>query len=491
MAASRRAVAATRSSSTDAADPTDARPRRPGVSVRTRITAAVALLVLLALVVAGVIIYTLEWARVQSSATAQADQEIAEFTKLQAEGVDPTTAEPFTSAKDLLYVFLQRNVPTEDEILVGWVGDRARYESAGKHPDLTTEPGFATAVRGLVATGGETTIDTTYGAVLVTVQPVRETGGNDSALVVATLMDEARAELDSLIRTYAVVGLLSLTAITAIAAWQAGRLLAPLRRLNDTARAISETDLSARLPVSGNDDITALTGTVNQMLARLEAAFAQQRRFLDDAGHELKTPLTVLRGHLELLEHRDAEEVAETRALLLDEVDRMSRLVGDLILLAKSRRPDFLTPRPVDLASLTQTLLAKARVLGDRDWRLDATAEAMVPMDEQRVTQAVLQLADNAVKHTKDGSEIGLGCAVSDGRAILWVRDTGTGVAPEDRLLIFERFGRGEVTAEDEGFGLGLSIVRAIAEAHGGTVHVEDVEPHGARFVITLPAGVG
>ena len=484
-------MAATRSSATDPADSSDARPTRPGVSVRTRIAASVALLVLLALVVAGVIIYTLEWARVESAATAQADQEIAEFTKLQAEGVDPTTAEPFTSAKDLLFVFLQRNVPTDDEVLLGWVGDRARYESAGRHPDVTEEPAFGDAVRGLVQTGGEATIDTRYGEVLLTVQPVREASGGDSALVVATFMDEARAELDSLIRTYAVVGLLSLAAITAIAAWQAGRLLAPLRRLNDTARAISETDLSARLPVSGNDDITALTGTVNQMLARLEAAFAQQRQFLDDAGHELKTPLTVLRGHLELLEHGDAQEVAETRALLLDEVDRMSRLVGDLILLAKSRRPDFLTPRPVDLGALTQTLLAKARVLGDRDWQLDETTEALVPMDEQRITQAVLQLADNAVKHTKDGAVIALGSALVGGRAALWVRDTGTGVPPEDRLVIFERFGRGEVTVEDEGFGLGLSIVRAIVEAHGGTVHVEDAEPHGARFVVTLPTRAG
>lgn len=477
----------TRSTTTDPTPPTGARPTRPGVSVRTRIAAAVALLVLLALVVAGVIIYTLEWARVESAAVARADQEIAEFTRLQAEGVDPTTAEPFTNAQDLLYVFLQRNVPTDDEILVAWIEDRARYESAGDHPDVTTEPAFGQAVRDLLATGGDTSIETGQGDVRLTVQPVRESGGQDAALVVVTLMDQARAELNSLIRTYALVAALSLAAITAIAGWQAGRLLAPLRRLNDTARAISETDLSARLPVTGNDDITALTRTVNQMLGRLETAFAQQRQFLDDAGHELKTPLTVLRGHLELLEHHDPEEVAATRALLLDEVDRMSRLVGDLILLAKSRRPDFLTPAPVRLEALTPTLLAKAKGLGERDWQLDAVAEGTVLVDEQRITQAVLQLADNAVKHTKDGAAIAIGSSLAGGWARLWVRDTGTGVAPESRQLIFERFGRGEVEPDDEGFGLGLSIVRAIVEAHRGTVHVEDAQPHGACFVIALP----
>ena len=159
---------------------------------------------------------------------------------------------------------------------------------------------------------------------------------------------------------------LSLLAITAFAAVQSGRLLAPLRTLRETADEINDTDLSRRLPETGNDDITALTRTFNRMLDRLEAAFVGQRQFLDDAGHELKTPLTVLRGHLELLDVGSPEEIAETRELLLDEVDRMSRLVGELILLAKSDRPDFVTLRPVDLTGLTVDTLAKARGLGDR-----------------------------------------------------------------------------------------------------------------------------
>ena len=172
-------------------------------------------------------------------------------------------------------------------------------------------------------------------------------------------------------RTYAIVAALALLLVTAVAAWVSGRLLSPLRTLRETADEITETDLSHRLPVTGNDDITALTRTFNGMLDRLEAAFVGQRQFLDDAGHELKTPLTVLRGHLELLDTDDAAEVAETRLLLLDEIDRMSRLVGDLILLAKSDRPDFLQPRAGRPRGLTADLLAKARGLGDRDWALD------------------------------------------------------------------------------------------------------------------------
>ena len=328
------------------------------------------------------------------------------------------------------------------------------------------------------------------------VRQSRETG----ALVVVTHLDEARARLHETMRTYALVAGLALVLVTALAGWQSGRLLSPLRTLRGTAEEIGETDLSRRIEVVGNDDITALTRTVNGMLDRLEAAFVDQREFLDDAGHELRTPLTVLRGHLELLDVENPEDVAETRALLLDEVDRMARLVGDLILLAKSDRPDFITPAPVGLGSLTADLLAKARGLGDRDWVLDTTTEGAaddpaddtaddtVLVDEQRVTQAVLQLADNAVKHTCPGDVVAIGSSY-DGEVVrLWVRDTGPGVPAADRAQVFERFGRSLVAPGDEGFGLGLSIVRAIAVAHGGAVSVEDAVPAGARFVITLPA---
>ena len=316
-------------------------------------------------------------------------------------------------------------------------------------------------------------------------QGVRQ-GDTTGALVVVTFLDRAREGLHETMRTYAIVAALALLMVTAIAAWVSGRLLSPLRTLRETADDISESDLSQRLPVTGNDDITALTRTFNGMLDRLEAAFVGQRQFLDDAGHELKTPLTVLRGHLELLDTGSPAEIAETRELLLDETDRMSRLVSDMLVLAKSDRPDFLTPRPVDLQQLTTDLVAKARGLGDREWLLDGTADLKIQADEQRLTQAVLQLADNAVKHTHDGDAVAIGSSYDGTVARLWVCDTGPGVPAEDRAAIFERFGRSAVPPGDEGFGLGLSIVAAIVRAHGGSVAVEDADP-GARFVISLP----
>ena len=328
--------------------------------------------------------------------------------------------------------------------------------------------------------------DGAYGEVWVTAVPV-QSATSDSALVIINFLEDEHAELRSTLRTYAIVAVLSLGLITLIAARTSGRLLAPLRTVRETARDISTTDLSRRIPETGNDDITALTRTFNEMLARLEDGVEAQRRFLDDAGHELRTPLTVLRGHLELLESDNPADVERTRALLVDEVDRMNRLVGDLILLAKSRRPDFVQPHPVELADLTVSLVEKARALGERQWELDETGTGWVQIDEQRITQALLQLADNAVKHTDTGVRISIG---SQRHASTSACGWRTPVPAFVRRIAPASSSASEGAPSrsgDEGFGLGLSIVRAIVEAHGGHIHVHDVEPHGARFEIVLP----
>jgi signal transduction histidine kinase len=476
-----------------AAGTTTERSRRSGLSVRVRITAAVALLVALGLTVVGLIVYGVESQRLDDDVSASIDQEFAELKALQANGVNPDTGQPFNGIGGLLETFLTNNVPDDCEILLSWLGDPGLFlegdavRAVGNPKRLLQDPEFVTAVESVVSDGGTTTFSTAQeGELLISTQPVADSN-RTGALVVITYLDQERAGLHDTMQTYLIVALLTLLLVTGLAGWQSGRLLAPLRTLRTTADEIGETDLSQRIPETGNDDITALTRTVNGMLDRLEAAFVGQRQFLDDAGHELKTPLTVLRGHLELLDTGNEQEVAETRALLLDEVDRMARLVGDLILLAKSNRPDFLHLRRADPSHLVSSVQAKARGLGDREWTIDHSTHHITSMDEQRLTQALLQLADNAVKHTRDGDEIGFGSAYDGDSLRLWVRDTGPGVSPADREVIFERFGRSSVPDHDEGFGLGLSIVAAIARAHGGEVTVEDAEPAGVRFVMTLP----
>jgi two-component system, OmpR family, sensor kinase len=465
---------------------TDRVPRRLAqVSVRVRITVLIALLTAVAMAGAGVLVHALESARIERDVSAQIDQEIAEFRALR---IDPLTGDPFDDVGRVLNVFLTRNVPDDDEMLVGYVRGEIPEITPNRYgQEVLDEPAYQAVLDELADIGGTRVIDSPdFGETWVSVVPVTNAQG-DGALVLVNFLADEHDELNRTLQTYALVALLSLGLITAVAGFQSGRLLAPLRTLEEAAREITATDLSRRIPEVGNDDITALTRTINGMLERLDAGFAAQRQFLDDAGHELKTPLTVLRGHLELLDHSNPAELAETRDLLLDETDRMSRLVGDLLLLAKSRRPDFLVLDEVDVDVLTRAVLAKSTALGERDWRLDGTVTDLVLLDEQRVTQALLQLADNAVKHTDPGDLVAVGSARDGDRVRLWVRDTGDGIASGERETILERFGRSHVRPGDDGFGLGLSIVRAIAEAHGGEVVIGDNLPRGTKVEIVVP----
>ena len=154
---------------------------------------------------------------------------------------------------------------------------------------------------------------------------------------------------------------------SALAWGAAGLAIAPLRTLTATARGIGGRDLGARIPVEGRDEVAELTATLNSMLERLETAFTSQREFLNDVGHELRTPLTIIRGHLELLDY-DPVERRQTVDLVLDELDRMSRYVADLLLIARAEQPDFLRRGPVELAEFIDSLAARVRPLGDRSW---------------------------------------------------------------------------------------------------------------------------
>jgi signal transduction histidine kinase len=270
-----------------------------------------------------------------------------------------------------------------------------------------------------------------------------------------------------------------------------GRALRPLRTVTDTARRIEETDLSSRIPVSGRDEVAVLSTTFNAMVGRLDRAFAAQRAFLSDAGHELRTPITIVRGHLEVMGD-DPGERAETIALVTDELDRMKRLVDDLLMLARAEQPDFLHPGPVEVAELVHDVYVKAVALGERDWRLGTVEETTVWGDRQRLTQALMQLAQNAVQFTTPGDRIELSTRTDNGQVQLAVKDTGVGIPAEDRQRIFDRFTRTDHGhRRAEGAGLGLAIVAAIAHAHHGTVAVDSIPGAGSTFTLLLATTAG
>lgn len=457
------------------------------LSVRQRLTATIALLTSLAVIAVGLTLYALESRRIDRSIESSLSQELGEFRALQTQN-DPATQAPFTSADRLLQVFLEGNLPDAHELLFAFPSTGRPTYQGDPDPTLQKSAEFPALVAELSDSGGSRTLELAGREYRVAVLPVAA-GTERASFVVVHDVSASRADLRELMTTYALLAALSVIVIAGLASWLAGRLLRPVRRLRDMAQDIGDGDLGRRLEVTGHDDLSDLQRTFNDMLDRLESAFVTQRQLLDDAGHELRTPLTVLQGHLEVLDLDDPQDVSATRALLLDEIDRMARLVDDLLMLAKARRPDFVRVQPADVESLTHGALDRARALADRTWLLDGTARATIPLDGQRITQALLQLSANAARHTQPGDEIGIGSRLNEGRVEFWVRDTGTGVDPAIAAGIFERFARGEDS--DDGFGLGLSIVSAIAEAHHGDVVLDAAPTHGtgATFRIRIPTG--
>jgi two-component system OmpR family sensor kinase len=460
--------------------------RRFLASARARILASYLVLLLFSLVVGGIALRQVLLARAGERVDDALVQETEEFRQLVRIGRNPRTGDPFGSdLRAIFNVFLSRNVPGEGEAFFTFVGGSLYRTSSAPQvrglelPDLGLLAETATGAGGELEAGDGRRIR--YVAVPVT-------GGRASGVFAVTIdLSNELEEVNSDLRVAAGVGI-GVLVLASFLAWAvAGRVLAPLRLLRDTARSISESDLTRRIPVEGDDELAGLARTFNAMLDRLEVAFASQKAFISDAGHELRTPITIVRGHLELLGD-DPQERRETIELVTDELDRMSRLVNDLMLLARAQRPDFLQPEPIDLSDLTRELFAKASTLAERDWRLAAVGDGRIVADRQRLTQALMNLSQNAVTHTHQSDAIELGSQVSNGAVRLWVRDTGPGVADEDRDRIFERFVRAEAGSRSgEGAGLGLAITRAIAQAHGGRVELDSRPGAGARFTVIFP----
>jgi two-component system OmpR family sensor kinase len=278
------------------------------------------------------------------------------------------------------------------------------------------------------------------------------------------------------------------------------RAMRPIVELTDAAREIERTrDASGRLPhVEAEDEIAELARTLGGMLAALDSARGEiqtlldrQREFVADASHELRTPLTSVLANLELLTEENGGEQAETAEAALRSTRRMRRLVGDLLLLA---RADARRAQPHRATDLAEVMIEAASELGPmaEEHELSINAEpAVVEGVRDELHRLMLNLLENAVRHTPPGTRVEATTRAIDDEAVVVVRDSGPGVPPELADRVFERFVRGGRDGA-RGSGLGLAIVRSVAQSHGGSVVLESpAEGTGTRFVIRIPlAGV-
>jgi signal transduction histidine kinase len=327
----------------------------------------------------------------------------------------------------------------------------------------------------------------------------RETGLTERnyLLVAATRLDSAD-RANAQLRQYLIIASVIVLLLAASGSYLvSGRALQEVNNITRQARTIETShDLSQRIRAPGsNDEIGDLVGTFNQMLERLEMAFAAQRRFVADSSHELRTPITVIRGNLHLM--RKAIDPAE-RTELIDitegEISRLNRMVNDLLYMAQMQAGYDLKPvlRPVELDSLLLDVFALARAMAAlKDLRIVLVHEdvATVAGDREQLQHLLLNLVDNAVKYTAESGVVTLGLWAEDGWARIEVGDTGPGVTEEDMPLLFDRFFRSHEarkTARD-GAGLGLSIVKSIADSHRGRVDVYSKVGEGTTFRVWLP----
>ena len=277
----------------------------------------------------------------------------------------------------------------------------------------------------------------------------------------------------------------------------ARKSLQPLALMNAQTQRITAENLSSRLDVTNaRDELGQLATTINALLARLDATFSEQQRFIADASHELRTPLAVLRGETEvaLEQNRGAEDYRESLALIKDEAERLTRIVENLFILARQPVDQHsVMKEPLRLNEVVSECVRSAQVLATQSGlrlHLDgATSEVNFIGDDELLKRMLLNLLDNAVKYTAPGGDVGVALSTHNGSARIVVTDSGIGIPAADQPRIFDRFYRVDKARSRAlgGAGLGLSIAKWIVEAHGGTIAVQSIPTQGSEFIVDLP----
>lgn len=315
--------------------------------------------------------------------------------------------------------------------------------------------------------------------------------GAQGTLVVGKNLDDVNESVDILTTSLAIAIPLVTGLLAVVLWWLTGRVLRPVEAIRAEVAGISGQDLHRRVPAPESDDeIARLARTMNAMLDRVEQATDRQRRFVADASHELRSPLTRIRSNLEVASaHPDAMDADELSRGVLADIVELQKLVDDLLFLARSESGAFGVP--TETVDLDDLVLEASRRLRDRGCvRVDASrvSAARTVGDPAQLARAVDNLASNAERHAK--GQVTFELRETDGRCELVVADDGPGIPADHREVVFKRFTRlDEARSRDAGgAGLGLAIVQDIVARHAGTVEIRDAEPVGARFVVDLPA---
>ncbi|MDE0545767.1 cell wall metabolism sensor histidine kinase WalK [Microbacterium sp. C7(2022)] len=487
------------------------RPPRP-ISARVRILGAILGVACVGLALVGSVTFIVQRERVLDEVDSRLTSQIERLRTVAEEAVpDPRatptatdesddaepadesfTSEAFADLRSYLRSVVARLVPARNEASMAIIdGEVAFVPATLSGFNMADDPALierivAETAGGVITQGTATSGDRTIRYVAIPTS----VGGDDSEGIYVRASDLG-AELQPVtasLTTYIIAAIAVLVATGVVGWFVTGRLLRPIRDMRLTADAITLADLSPRLTPQGDDEIAAMSRTVNSMLDRIQGSVSVQQQLLDDVRHELKTPLTIVRGHLELMDAHDANDVELARQIGITELDRLARLVEDIDLLAAVEGESYVM-RDINVGAFTARIFELVAMIPDHEWSVEQTGTGVIIGDEDRLLQAWLQLADNAAKYTPSGAPIEIGSAVTPEGARFWVRDHGPGIPPAARHRIFRRFDRAGGKRSVGGSGLGLAIVDAITKGHQGSCAVTDTVGGGATFTIHLPPG--
>lgn len=322
--------------------------------------------------------------------------------------------------------------------------------------------------------------------------PITDAKGDRIGLFQAALSDQnSRLIATTISGALGGAGIVVMIAGILLSLWASRASLRPLQQMAADAAVVSHRAPGRRIAYDGPaDELGSLADSLNAMLDRLERSYADQRRFVADASHELRTPVAIVRGNVELLRtgKLSTADAEDSLSMIEAESSRMSKLLDELLALARLEGAVHQF-QPLEVATMLQEGAARARKLGERTISVSCASDLWVSGDPDLLDQALVNVLRNAVAHTVEGGHITLSCTATPTHAMLVVTDDGPGIPQADLDRIFDRFYRaqGPRQGESGGAGLGLAIAKRLVDLHRGTMSASNAEPHGARFTITLP----